>query len=189
MASGFRPLSEILRELGPLTERKASGFFFIVTDDNHSCTIRLRSGQIDEVSYSRHRNDEAVQLLSRVHAARARFQPITISAAGSRGTLGEASLRWLLGGFEHDIGTRLPSVPSRDADDAGSTAAPPLPHQRAIVEKLALHHLGPIAGLLCDEAFAGNRGIEQALGQIAANLPSAAEAQRFLAEARTALGD
>lgn len=83
MASEFRPLREILRELSPLLQQKASGYFFIVTDDNHSCTIRLHGGQIDEVSFSRQRNDEAVQLLSRVCAARARFQPIAIAASGS----------------------------------------------------------------------------------------------------------
>jgi hypothetical protein len=80
MDSEFRPLNEILRELGPLAANKSSGFFFVVTEDNHSCTIRLRNGRIDDVAFSRMRSDDAVQLLSHVNAARARFQSIPVSA-------------------------------------------------------------------------------------------------------------
>ena len=68
MANEFRPLIEILRDLKALALQKASGFFFVVTEDNHSCTIRLRSGQIEDVVFSRHRSDEAVQLLAKVPA-------------------------------------------------------------------------------------------------------------------------
>lgn len=188
MDSEFRPLSQILRELGPLVARRASGFFFIVTEDNHSCTIRLRNGQIDDVAFSRMRNDDAVQLLSHVDLARARFQAIAVSAAGSRGTLSEASLRWLLGGFESAPAARRPETTSARPAASGALAGNLPGAQREQVEQLALNHFGPIAGLLCDEAFASAGDIRQVLAQLAANLPTRQEADRFLDEAATTLG-
>jgi hypothetical protein len=55
------------------------------------------------------------------------------------------------------------------------------------VEKIALSYLGPIAALLCDEAFAASNEMEQVLRQLASNLATAEESGRFLAEARAAL--
>lgn len=74
MSTEFRPLIEILRELKALALKKASGFLFIVTEENHSCIVRINSGQIEEVVFRMLRNDEAVQRLTMVNAAKARFQ-------------------------------------------------------------------------------------------------------------------
>ena len=190
MAGEFRPLHDVLRELKPLVQQKASGFFFVVTEDNHSCTIRLRNGEIDDVLFSRQRNDEAVQLLSTVTAARARFQPIAVSGASRLGAaLSKASLKWLLGDFDH-VPLAVSPVLSATAAVSDSTILPVTgisDARRAVAEKVALNYFGPIASLLCDEAFVAGHDMEQALVQIAANLSSRDESQRFMAEARSAL--
>ncbi len=186
MTGEFRPLSEILRELKPLVQKKSSGFFFVVTQDNHSCTIRIRNGEIDDVVFSRQRNDEAVRLLANVKAARARFQPIAISVASARGGLSAASIKWLLGDFEH----ALMATP-QPAQTEPNIMAPPLAStstaQRVVVEKIALDYFGPIASLLCDEAFVDENDIDQALVQIGSSLSYSDESQRFVDEAKVAL--
>jgi hypothetical protein len=69
--------------------------------------------------------------------------------------------------------------------------APPLAStstaQRVLVEKIALDYFGPIASLLCDEAFVDENDIDQALVQIGSNLSSRDESQRFVDEAKAAL--
>jgi hypothetical protein len=192
MANEFRPLIEILRDLKALALQKASGFFFVVTEDNHSCTIRLRSGQIEDVVFSRHRSDEAVQLLAKVPAGRARFQADPAAAGAARVSLGEASLSWLMGGFEKGAATAA-GTPAARATAARATAVNVnvqglSDEQRATIERLALNYLGPIAALLCDEALGVRGSIDRALVQIAANLPSRDQENTFLAEARAALG-
>jgi len=190
MAGEFRPLHDVLRELKPLVQQKASGFFFVVTEDNHSCTIRLRGGEIDDVLFSRQRNDEAVQLLSKVTAARARFQPIAVSSTHSRGALSTASLQWLLGDFENAPPAATSAATVTEPVDAPDVAAAPSSGisgaQRAAVEKVALNYFGPIASLLCEEAFVPDNDMEQALAQIASNLSSPEESRRFMADARGA---
>jgi hypothetical protein len=189
MAGEFRPLHDVLRELRPLVQQKASGFFFVVTEDNHSCTIRLRNGDIDDVQFSRQRNDEAVQLLSTVTAARARFQPIAVSSSGSRGTLSAASRQWLLGGFENAPPLTLsPSAAPTEASAGNVPSGTGVSDaQQAVIEKIALNYFGPIASLLCEEAFVPDNTMEQALAQIASNLTSPDETRRFMADARAGL--
>ncbi|TQU67944.1 hypothetical protein DB816_20115, partial [Xanthomonas perforans] len=98
MSTEFRPLIEILRELKALALKKASGFLFIVTEENHSCIVRINSGQIEEVVFRMLRNDEAVQRLTMVNAAKARFQADPGAGLGKPSLLSDDSRQWLMGG-------------------------------------------------------------------------------------------
>jgi hypothetical protein len=185
MVSEFRPLVDVLRELGALVHKRVSGYFFIATESNQSSTILLRNGHVDEVTFSRYRSDEAVRQLALVSAARARFQPGNIDASAKRTPLGEAALQWLLGGFEKDVAAQAPIIVA-SAPAAPASSDPEA--RRKVVEHVALTYLGPIATLLCDEAFSSSDDMEQVLRDIASNLATPEESQRFMDEARARLG-
>ncbi|WP_115553877.1 hypothetical protein [Xanthomonas arboricola] len=204
MSNEFRPLIDVLRELRALALKKASGFLFVVTEENHSCIVRLNAGQIEEVVFRMLRNDEAVQRLTMVGAAKARFQVDPGAGMGKPSLLSEDSRQWLMGGFEQDLGgapapARAPVAPAPVAASPVAAAAPaPAPSGNAsagapddrvrdALEKVALNYLGPIAGMLCDEAWEASSDIEQVLSQLGANLATPQEAQKFMADARTAL--
>ncbi|QWM99800.1 hypothetical protein DGN21_11145 [Xanthomonas sp. MLO165] len=197
MSTEFRPLIEVLRELKALALKKASGFLFIVTEKNHSCIIRLSAGQIEEVVFRMLRNDEAVQRLTMVNAAKARFQADPGAGMGKPSLLSDDSRQWLMGGFEQDLGG-VPAPPRAAvaaapapaaAPNAGPAGAgsPPDERVRDALEKVALNYLGPIAGMLCDEAWDASSDIEQVLNQLGANLSTPQETQKFMADARVAL--
>ncbi|NHF65644.1 hypothetical protein [Xanthomonas hortorum] len=203
MSTEFRPLIEILRELKALALKKASGFLFIVTEENHSCIVRLNAGQIEEVVFRMLRNDEAVQRLTMVNAAKARFQTDPGAGMGKPSLLSDDSRQWLMGGFEQDLGgapaaPRAPVAPAVVTAAATPIAAPSAAHAsvggsapdervRDALEKVALNYLGPIAGMLCDEAWEASSDIEQVLNQLGANLSTPQETQKFMADARVAL--
>lgn len=200
MTSGFRPLLEVLRELRSLTLKKASGYFFVVTEDNHSCMIRVHGGLVENVVFRIHRNDAAVQRLAMVGSARARFQADPVSGSGAAvSALSPASQQWLLGGFEQDLGV-APAVPVPTMAAPAQAATPPaqgtgavqalMPdeRQRQTIEQTALRYFGPIAGMLCDEVFDAPGDLQQQLGRLAANLASPDETRRFLKDVREALG-
>ncbi|WP_394541100.1 hypothetical protein PRJ39_11770 [Lysobacter enzymogenes] len=204
MSNEFRPLVQVLRELKTLAHKRVSGFAYIVTEDNHSCIVRLHQGQVQEVVYRMLRNEEAVQRLSMVAAARVRFENSGVAALpAGRAPLSEGSVEWLLGGFEHDLGGQQyqyapPSMPASAprANGAGAGAAPAPaasagaanPRARQALEQVALSYLGPIAGLLCQEALDASGGDpHKAIAQLAGQLYSQQEAQRFSEQARTAL--
>lgn len=204
MSNEFRPLVQVLREVKSLAHKRVSGFAYIVTEDNHSCIVRLFQGQVQEVVYRMLRNEEAVQRLSMVSAAKVRFETSGIAALPQgRAPLSESSVDWLLGGFEHDLGgqyqyaapTSSPasSVPAAAPSATSAPTAPVVevvvnPRVRQAIEKIALNYLGPIAGMLCQEAFEAAGGDPQrAISQLAGQLYSQQEAQRFSEEARKAL--
>lgn len=199
MSNEFRPLVQVLRELKSLAHKRSSGFAYVVTEDNHSCIVRLHQGQVQEVVYRMLRNEEAVQRLSMVAAAKMRFESSGIAALPSgRTPLAESSVEWLLGGFEHDLGGQqyqyAPAAVPSPAPGAASASAPAVeavvvnPHVRQALEQIALNYLGPIAGMLCQEAFDAAGGDPQrAIVQLAGQLYSQQEAQRFSEEARKAL--
>ncbi|MEA9570486.1 hypothetical protein [Xanthomonas campestris] len=205
MSTEFRPLIEVLRELKALALKKASGFLFVVTEENHSCIIRINAGQIEEVVFRMLRNDEAVQRLTMVNAAKARFQTDPGAGMGKPSLLSEDSRQWLMGGFEQDLGgapapvrapaatapAPAPAAPvaatSSSAPASVGNGAAPDDAVRQALERVALNYLGPIAGMLCDEAWDASSNIEQVLSQLAANLATPQETQKFMADARVAL--
>ncbi|APO94067.1 hypothetical protein [Xanthomonas vesicatoria] len=204
MSNEFRPLIDVLRELRALALKKASGFLFVVTEENHSCIVRLNAGQIEEVVFRMLRNDEAVQRLTMVGAAKARFQVDPGAGMGKPSLLSDDSRQWLMGGFEQDLGgapapARAAVAPAPVAASPVAVAAPapatsgnasagaPDDRVRDALEKVALNYLGPIAGMLCDEAWEASSDIEQVLSQLGANLATPQEAQKFMADARVAL--
>ncbi|WP_115046498.1 hypothetical protein [Xanthomonas arboricola] len=204
MSTEFRPLIDVLRELKALALKKASGFLFVVTEENHSCIVRLNAGQIEEVVFRMLRNDEAVQRLTMVNAAKARFQVDPGAGMGKPSLLSDDARQWLMGGFEQDLGgapppPRAPVTPPQAPTAAIPVAAPsaapassgsgsaPDERVRDALEKVALNYLGPIAGMLCDEAWDASSDIEQVLAQLGANLSTPQETQKFIADARVAL--
>lgn len=201
MSNEFRPLVQVLRELKMLAQKRSSGFAYIVTEDNHSCIVRLHQGQVQEVVYRMLRNEEAVQRLSMVSAAKVRFEGSGIAALPpGRAPLSEGSVEWLLGGFEHDLGGQqyqyapaatpapLPGAPAPSAAPTPPAAAAVNPRARQTLEQVALNYLGPIAGMLCQEALdAAGGDPHKAIAQLAGQLYSQQEAQRFSEEARAAL--
>lgn len=194
MSHEFRPLIEVLRELNALVQIEASGFVFLVTEELHSGIIRLHNGQVKEVTFRMLRNDEAVQGLSMVSTAKLRFQPNDIPSYGNKMALNPASMQWLLGGFEQELAGRSETT----AAIAAATARPPAaPAQapawvdkrvRETIEQVALNYLGPIAGMLCQEAFETRHDPKQVVSHLATYLNSPQESRRFTDEAYKALG-
>ncbi len=143
------------------------------------------------------RNDEALQRLTMVNAAKSRFQVDPGAGLGKPSLLSEDSRQWLTGGFEQDLGGAPSPVraPAAAATVASASAAPvssgqnarPDDRVRDALEEVALNYLGPIAGMLCDEAWEASSDIEQVLSQLGANLATPQEAQKFMADARVAL--
>jgi hypothetical protein len=187
MASEMRPLRVIMREVVALVAQKATGVLLIVTEDNRFASIRFRAGHIDEVSYKNRYNDEGVALLSEVQTLRARFQA-GVAPPSKHPPIGEAAMRWLLGGFENQQPTTASAPATTPSSHAtGAAGADQLAHRREIIERVALGYLGPIAGLLCGEAFENGKSMDVALRQIASNMSEPGEGDRFIAEVLAAM--
>jgi hypothetical protein len=190
----FRPLIEVLREFNVLVQQGATGFVFLVTEELHSGIIRLHGGQVKDVTFRMLRNDEAVQGLSMVATAKLRFQPNDIPSYGNKIPLSPTSLNWLLGGFEQELAGRVETVAPVAAKPAptavvAAAAAPGRVDKRVrqTIEQVALNYLGPIAAMLCEEAFETRSDPRQVVGHLATFLNSPQESRQFIDEAHKAL--
>ena len=182
MSGELHPLPVVLRDLVALARRRATGLVCLVTEDNRFASIKLREGKLLEVMYRSQFNEAAVELLQQVQRARATFQ------AGVVGTLrhgapGEATVNWLLGGFEQQANVVLrPPAPAAAANGALSDL------QKRVIEETATAYLGPIAGVVCQDIFDHSHDLNTILHQIADNIGDPDEMARFEAAVRGALG-
>ncbi|HEX6832989.1 MAG TPA: hypothetical protein VF132_05595 [Rudaea sp.] len=191
MSAEMKPLAAVMAELAALLKARASGVMYVVTDDGRFAQMRLRGGQLDEVSFKAKFNDEAIRLLAQVATAKSRFEQVFLTPGAARhAPVSAEALQWMLGGFAGagpgDAAAPLARhtpTPQPAPAVAGGLRLP----QRAAIEQVALTYLGPFASILCEEAFAGSTDIDKSLQQIASNCTDPAEAARFLAEARAAI--
>jgi len=138
-----------------------------------------------------------VQLLSHTEGGRGRFQPDPGSQGVGRSSLSQAAQSWLLGGFESGPPRGLGGAVEPRSTPAPAPVVPAAPPASAttggsgdtakIIERVALNYLGPIAGIICEEAFEASSDVEEILELIARNLISGDEILRFKKEVRAAL--
>jgi len=209
-----KPLLLILAELRNLAGRGATGVFNIATDDGRFASIRVRSGDIESVTYRAKHNDAAIRLLAEAHSGRASFvaMPLRAPPPGLHLTPISAPLRdWLLGKSDLDLSALNRAAqnaasrsPPASVDGQSSAAPPPRPSaapsrplqpgdgrgaptRRRVIERIAARYLGPIATLVCDDVLADCGDVQEALERLASHLVSLDEVQQFLNDARAAL--
>ena len=213
-APSVKPLLLILAELRNLAGRGVTGVFNIATDDGRFASIRVRSGDIESVTYRAKHNDAAIRLLAEAHSGRASFvaMPLRAPPPGLHITPISAPLRdWLLGKSDLDMaalnraaqnaGSRSPPTGVNGQSGAPLQTRPPVapsrplppvdghgaPTRRRVIEQIAARYLGPIATLVCEDVLADCSDVEEALQRLASHLVSLDEVQQFLNDARAAL--
>jgi hypothetical protein len=184
----YRAVDAILAEINALIAGKASGTYFI-SGQEHSAWLRLREGQLVQVACENHFNDDAVPLLMRIVKGIGRFVPGPVFP-GHPPLPGEEVRRWL--SAEHVRRQAAPTPASRPAHVSPPAHPAVAAGERsdavsAAIERVALSYLGPIAPLVCAEAWTAHSGIESVLAQIATNLIDQDEVRRFLADAHAAI--
>jgi len=179
----MQPLNLVLRDLVALTRHRATGLFCIVTEENRFASIKLREGKLLEVMYRSQFNEPAIEMLSQVRVARATFQ-VGVVGALRHGAPGDAAVRWLLGGFEEQSNVALRPPPATTGKVNGSLTDV---HKR-VIEETATAFLGPIASVVCEDAFENVHDLDGIIREIGANIGDAEEAARFGTAVRGALG-
>jgi hypothetical protein len=177
MSREFHPLAACLDQLRELVQSGASGNFYLAGTDNSIGAITLNNGVVEAVNFQGRRGDFAVELLKKVELAKCSFRAEPGRAA-KHSQLSNHAVRWLTGGVTN------PAPPPNIA--AAADRADINLHRKAI-ESITFAFLGPIAGAVCEGAFADCASVRQAIDELAANLP-ADEATQFRNEVAKATG-
>jgi hypothetical protein len=180
MSREIHPMGACLDHLRELVQTGASGNFYLAADNNIGA-ITLNSGTIVSVNFQGRRGDLAVELLKTVEMASCSFR-----AEPARGTkhsqLSNYAIRWLTGGASNPAPVASIATATRSATDRAE-----IEQHRKTIESITFRFLGPIAGAVCESAFADCGTLRQVIDDLAGNLPPS-EAGQFRAQIAKATG-
>jgi hypothetical protein len=198
--AGTRPMAEILHSLNEHVKNADSGVFFIY-GEGVAGWVHLNQGRYEDVAMQNRHSDEAVALLMNVRAASCNFRPGKVFP-GHHPPLSETAKGLLRGGANMPPVLSMSQRPAASASvslvprQGVAPAAPFTPakvspqtktHQMQEVEKLTLAYLGPMASIICQEAWEDHGAAPAAVQAIAENLSGNAKAA-FLADVRKIIG-
>ncbi len=198
--AGVRPLSEILYSLSQHVQNRDSGVFFLYGEGVVGW-VHLSEGRYEDVVMQNRHSDEAVALLMNVREASCRFQHGKVFP-GNHPPLSETAKGLLAAGAKAPAPAPIsarpvvsapafaPPRPSVAAPVAPVAPAKPSPQNKLLqmqVEKLATAYLGPMASIICQEAWEDHGMSFSAILAIAENLSGDAR-ETFLADVRKTTG-
>ena len=184
-------LSAVVQELGTLRGRRATGTYYVVSDDNRQARICLMDGEIVSVvchlAEGQNAPDamDAMDALAAMRISRTRFAPNITHATDSKvGALGAhdaddayQKLRQRAG-IQAEPGATQP----RGSHVAGLSAA-----EHQLIRQTLVNYLGPIADFVYEEHCRADPSVESLLTQLSAEIPDRRQAAEFLARVRQQL--
>ncbi|MEJ2480286.1 MAG: hypothetical protein P8Y78_08930 [Acidihalobacter sp.] len=163
--------------------RKRSGMLFAATDSNQMARIEFQQGSISDVSFMHKRGSMALTLLTRIQAGRARFSEDVLSETNApREPL--AHTEEILDYLDKAQTLPAPTVARKEKFPGEALT----PAHREVLEEMLAEHIGPVAGVICEEHFASATDLDSALAALAAEIGDREHAERFVAQVQARLG-
>jgi len=201
----FTPFPSLLEQIANLCGQRQTGTVMLVSDDNRMGKIHLRAGEIVFVMCRGRRGRDALGIMRTMQAARLSFVAGAVDAADAIEWASKTVLDYLNGLLpdlpgQGDAGAAGAESPPGSATAAASAArpvatatvpaAPPKPAKvvgitpatRAIFENVMLTYIGPMAQIICADHFATATDARALTLALAAEIPGAANQDKFKAE-------
>lgn len=178
-----RPIKECLDSLRELIRKGSTGSVYLADGGNNVAVIVVNQGAVEAVNFQGRRGDFAVELLKNVPAASFSFHPDKTASPKSIQLSGSA-VRWLTDGAVRPV---APPAATPQPKASEPVERNNLAQYRREIESITFAYLGPIAGALCEEVFAGSTSLRQIIDVLAANLPPN-EASQFRTQVQQATG-
>ena len=161
--------AELMAELMRAYREKRTGSMFFITPDNRMAQINFDRGEIVFIYYRGKRGEEALQLLPEIQRARVVFEEEP-----------EAAIRiplpptQLIIGFLTEIESAKRVLPATAKKSPRELRSP-----REIIEAVLIRNIGPMGGMLCDEAFNQDMSLENAIKHLSTFIPNSRSARHF----------
>jgi hypothetical protein len=142
---------ELIAEVHRLFINKQTGTVFITTSDNHLVRLVLNQGEIVHLVYdTNHRSYDAIPLIRQIQAGRLQFAKGIFEAADEIPLPPTKELLYVLKGEDNNnLVTSPPKKTDSQFDEAISE-----------IKRTLSSHIGPIAGLICEEYIETAGGIQ-----------------------------
>lgn len=184
MTQDYIPFQAIVTEIKRLCDLRLTGTMFVATKANRSAQIVLEKGEIVFIYFFNKKGQEAMELMLEIVAGRFRFQEGTAPARRSPLPPTEEIIRFFqsrAGNETAAVGTAPASASAPDAEVLGSD-------QKAVLEAALAEFIGPMAGIICEDYLSSAKDLSMAIDSLAAEIPSADQAQKFRMQVKAKLG-
>ncbi len=149
MKSSYLDLPEIINELRRLGESKASGSFFIVSEEQHSATIGLEQGRIVSIRCRLRFGEQAIAMIAKIKRGSCRFESTFSFTRKEDYGSNEEVIRQILQASQDNV-SPAPSVNTQPGRQAVRGTLQISSKQRAEIEQLLVVELGPMGGMVME---------------------------------------
>ena len=143
---------ELIAEVHRLFTDKQTGTIFITTSDNHLVRLVLNKGEIVHLVYdTNHRSYDAIPLIRQIQAGRLQFAKGIFEAADEIPLPPTEELLYVLKGEANHLVTSSASA---------KKVSSPFEELISEIKRTLSNHIGPVAGLICEEYIETTGGIQ-----------------------------
>ena len=168
MTQDYISFPEIVAEIRKLCTQRVTGTLFVATKANRSAQLILEKGEIIFIYFFNKRGEEALELMSTIRAGRYRFQEGTVSRRDPLPAT-EVILQSLSGGQKN----------AAQASDKLSAGTGISQEQKTVLENCLAGHIGPMAGIICEDHLDVVADLQGAIDALVAEIPSSEQAEKF----------
>ncbi|MES9862664.1 MAG: hypothetical protein ABW157_07955 [Candidatus Thiodiazotropha sp. LLP2] len=179
MSSAYLTLPEIVNELRSLTVAKATGTFFIVSDEKHSAMIGFERGQLVGLQCRLRSGEKAIPLIACIKRGSCRFDNgqnyiRKMDLVDDNEDIFQSILSAQEQSKGGDSGSVLPSAPKRELSSAAkqTKGLSITPDQRLEISQLLSEELGPMGNMVLNsiENCTDLHGVESVINENASGL-------------------
>ncbi len=135
-------LKDVTTELKKLCNKKATGYLFIVSDENQQASFGLIDGRIVSIRFRGTYGIEVISKISAMQNGRFRFDPDSLLFRKTKLPSNDEIIKQVLGSHF--------AQPQKANDKPNNRELFNTPEKKAAVEDVLIDILGPIGGLLSD---------------------------------------
>ena len=187
-SSGFVSIDSLIQKLAQICQEAYTGCLYFVSSENRVGKFALRQGEIISIKYYLDTGKEAIKLIQQLDQVKYRLSDQTISnTAKSESLPGNDTILNMLGLKERSVVTRHEQSQTTlpiDGQNTVSNQAISDATKAKLQEQLILY-LGPIASIICQQAFDEYDDLATVVEQLAKHISDPEEVQAFLQAVKT----
>ncbi len=181
MTQDYKPLKDIVDEIGRLHRSRVTGTLFVATGENKSAQILFEDGEITSIYFFNRHGREALEKMSTIKVGRYRFQE-GFTPVRKRVDLPNTAV--IIEKLEKLCGEES-SVKTVQSPGSGGEISE---EEKSVLEKCLVEYIGPMAAIVCEDYFHGEMELQEIVEKLALEIPSPQQAMKFREEVLKKLG-
>lgn len=186
-SNGFVSVSSLVQDLAHICQKTLTGCLYFVSSDNHVGKFVLKQGQIVLVRYYLDTDQAAIRLIRQLDQVKYHFSGRENFKILRSDSLPENKAILQLLGFEGRLKSTAPKQ-SQHLSVLSQTAVPNKAlsdETKATLQDQLIGYIGPIASILCQQAFNESNDLATVVQQLAEHISDPEDIQAFMQVATT----